>query len=199
MPDPRAGRASIFCSMNCSIAGGWDAANSKFTHMSFETREEFMMSGNCISVVACSPQRRWVGPWPPCRPRPWPRTPPTKTVGLEEIIVTAQKREQSVQDVPIAVTAVTEASLQSNRIFTVADLSSVAPGMTVKPSAGGINTPTITIRGQEQLRRRRRFGQAGLDLSGWRLPQQPARLDLRSARYCAPRSAAWPAGHAVRP
>ena len=42
--------------------------------------------------------------------------------GLEEIVVTAQKREQSLQDVPIAVTAVTEESLQANRIFTVNDL-----------------------------------------------------------------------------
>ena len=68
--------------------------------------------------------------------------------GLEEIIVTAQKREQSVQDVPIAVTAVNEASLQANRIYTVNDLSSIAPGLTVKPSAGGISTPSFTMRGQ---------------------------------------------------
>ena len=68
--------------------------------------------------------------------------------GLEEIIVTAQKREQSVQDVPIAVTAVSEASLQANRIFTVSDLSAIAPGLTVKPSAGGISTPAFTMRGQ---------------------------------------------------
>ena len=68
--------------------------------------------------------------------------------GLEEIIVTAQKREQSVQDVPIAVTAVTEASLQANRIYTVNDLSAIAPGLTVKPSAGGIQTPAFTMRGQ---------------------------------------------------
>ena len=68
--------------------------------------------------------------------------------GLEEIIVTAQKREQSVQDVPIAVTAVTEASLQANRIYTVNDLSAIAPGLTVKPSAGGIATPSFTMRGQ---------------------------------------------------
>ncbi len=69
-------------------------------------------------------------------------------VGLEEIVVTAQKREQSMQDVPIAVTAVTAENLQANRIFTVNDLSAVAPGVTVKPSAGGISTPSFTIRGQ---------------------------------------------------
>ncbi|MBV1687617.1 TonB-dependent receptor [Novosphingobium sp. G106] len=70
------------------------------------------------------------------------------SVGLEEIVVTAQKREQSLQDVPIAVTAVTQENLQANRIFTVNDLSAVAPGVTVKPSAGGISTPSFTIRGQ---------------------------------------------------
>ena len=69
--------------------------------------------------------------------------------GLAEIIVTAQKREQSVQDVPIAVTAVSEETLQANRITTVNDLSSIAPGVIVKPSAGGIQVPVFTIRGQQ--------------------------------------------------
>jgi iron complex outermembrane receptor protein len=68
--------------------------------------------------------------------------------GLTEIIVTAQKREQSLQDVPIAVTAVTGESLQANRIFSVNDLSGLAPGMTVKPSPGGSSVPVFTIRGQ---------------------------------------------------
>jgi iron complex outermembrane receptor protein len=68
--------------------------------------------------------------------------------GLQEIVVTAQKREQSLQDVPIAVTAVTQENLQANRIYTVNDLSAIAPGVTVKPSAGGISTPSFTIRGQ---------------------------------------------------
>ena len=75
-------------------------------------------------------------------------TPDTENGGLEEIIVTAQKREQSLQDVPIAVTAVTEESLQANRIFAVSDLSAVAPGLTVRPSPGGIQVPAFTIRGQ---------------------------------------------------
>jgi iron complex outermembrane receptor protein len=68
--------------------------------------------------------------------------------GLEQIVVTAQKREQNLQDVPIAVTAVSQESLQSNRIYTVNDLSAIAPGLTVKPSAGGISTPSFTMRGQ---------------------------------------------------
>ncbi len=71
--------------------------------------------------------------------------------GLEEIIVTAQKREQSVQDVPIAVTAVTAESLKANRIFTVNDLGSIAPGLTVRPSAGGVGVPSFTIRGQNSF------------------------------------------------
>jgi iron complex outermembrane receptor protein len=69
--------------------------------------------------------------------------------GLEEIVVTAQKREQSVQDVPIAVTAVTQETLLANRITSVNDLSSIAPGVIVKPSAGGIQVPVFTIRGQQ--------------------------------------------------
>jgi iron complex outermembrane receptor protein len=71
--------------------------------------------------------------------------------GLTEIIVTAQKREQSVQDVPIAVTAVTADTLAANRIMTVNDLSSIAPGVSVRPSAGGIQVPSFTIRGQNSF------------------------------------------------
>lgn len=71
--------------------------------------------------------------------------------GLEEIVVTAQKREQSLQDVPIAVTAITQENIQANRIFTVNDLSSVAPGLVVKPSPGGNSVPAFTIRGAESF------------------------------------------------
>jgi iron complex outermembrane receptor protein len=68
--------------------------------------------------------------------------------GLEEIVVTAQRREQSMQDVPVAITAFTRDALQANRISSVSDLTGLAPGTTVRTSAGGIQTPLITIRGQ---------------------------------------------------
>ena len=50
-------------------------------------------------------------------------------VGLAEIVVTAQKREQNLQDVPIAVTAITSDNLQTNRVTSVSDLSGLAPGV----------------------------------------------------------------------
>jgi len=67
--------------------------------------------------------------------------------GLEEIIVTAQRREQSLQDVPIAVTAIGGETLQANRIVSVTDLSGLAPGLTTMPAPGGSQIPQFSMRG----------------------------------------------------
>jgi iron complex outermembrane receptor protein len=67
--------------------------------------------------------------------------------GLEEIVVTAQKREQNVQDVPIAVTALTASALVNNRVESVTDLSGLAPGVNVIPAAGGSQIPSFSLRG----------------------------------------------------
>ena len=61
--------------------------------------------------------------------------------GLQEIIVTAQKREQSMQDVPIAITALTGDALATNRVTTVSDLTGLAPGVIVRTAAGGSQLP----------------------------------------------------------
>jgi iron complex outermembrane receptor protein len=49
--------------------------------------------------------------------------------GLQEIVVTAQKRSQNVQDTPLSVTAVSGASLAAKSIVTVEDLSRVDPAL----------------------------------------------------------------------
>jgi iron complex outermembrane receptor protein len=67
--------------------------------------------------------------------------------GLEEIVVTAQRRWQSLQDVPVSVTALTEEALKANRIVDVRDLSSVAPNLTVRTATGGAQIPGYTLRG----------------------------------------------------
>ena len=66
---------------------------------------------------------------------------------LEMIVVTAQKREQNLQDVPVAVTALSENTLVANRIATVSDLSGMAPGVTVRTAAGGSQLPSFAVRG----------------------------------------------------
>jgi iron complex outermembrane receptor protein len=56
--------------------------------------------------------------------------------GVEEIVVTAQKRAENLQRVPIAITAVTEASLEAQHITSTGELAAVLPGLKVGNSAG---------------------------------------------------------------
>jgi outer membrane receptor protein involved in Fe transport len=66
-------------------------------------------------------------------------------VELEEVIVTANKREQRLQDVGLSVSAVGEGALAAQRIENVADLAKVIPGLQAAPSVN--NTPVYTLRG----------------------------------------------------
>ncbi|HEX2558605.1 TonB-dependent receptor [Phenylobacterium sp.] len=65
---------------------------------------------------------------------------------VETVIVTAQKREQNLQDVPIVVTVVTGEQLQDAGVKDVKDLQVLAPGLSVTSSTGGAQT-SIRIRG----------------------------------------------------
>lgn len=65
---------------------------------------------------------------------------------IEHIIVTAQKREQSLQDVPIVVTAVSEQLLQDTGVRDIKDLTLLAPGLTVTSTSSEAST-TARIRG----------------------------------------------------
>ena len=67
--------------------------------------------------------------------------------GLEEIVVTAQKREQKLQSVPISITALNAEALKADRIETLNDLNAVAPNLTVRLGAGGNQSPNYTLRG----------------------------------------------------
>ncbi len=50
---------------------------------------------------------------------------------LEEVIVTARKREESVNDIPVAVTAMGGEQMEALRAFDPSDLAQYVPGMTV--------------------------------------------------------------------
>jgi outer membrane receptor protein involved in Fe transport len=53
----------------------------------------------------------------------------TQAGGLEEIVVTAQKRAENVQDVPIAISAFTASTLKERAVGDVSQLSSLSPNV----------------------------------------------------------------------
>jgi iron complex outermembrane receptor protein len=63
---------------------------------------------------------------------------------LEEIIVTAQKRSENLQQVPITVDVFNASQLQDRQIQTIADLTTAVPGLRTDDVAGMSN---IAIRG----------------------------------------------------
>jgi iron complex outermembrane recepter protein len=65
---------------------------------------------------------------------------------IETIVVTAQKREQSLQDVPIAVTAVSAQLLQDTGVKDIKDLTLLTPGLIVTSTSNETVT-TARIRG----------------------------------------------------
>jgi iron complex outermembrane recepter protein len=66
--------------------------------------------------------------------------------GLEEIIVTAQKREQNLQNVPVSVTALSAESLANSRIADFTDLTRAASSLTVTQATSSPNN-SIILRG----------------------------------------------------
>ena len=64
---------------------------------------------------------------------------------LDEIIVTAEKRSESINDVGMSITAATGLQLQKLGVTDVADFTKVVPGFTYENSVYG--TPVYTLRG----------------------------------------------------
>ena len=67
--------------------------------------------------------------------------------GLEEIVVTAQRREESLQDTPISITAFTENKLTDLGVFNVAQVADFAPNVTIQKQPSSNGNMGIFIRG----------------------------------------------------
>ncbi|WP_226668008.1 TonB-dependent receptor [Microbulbifer aggregans] len=69
---------------------------------------------------------------------------------LEEVVVTARKREESMQSVPIAVTALDAATLEARQIGAVEDLGRAVPNLLTTPASGSPTNTRIFMRGLGQ-------------------------------------------------
>jgi outer membrane receptor protein involved in Fe transport len=65
---------------------------------------------------------------------------------LTEIVVTAQKREQNIQDVPISVIALSAQQLKDSEVKDIKDMTALTPGLTVTSTTNESST-TARIRG----------------------------------------------------
>lgn len=78
------------------------------------------------------------------------------SVQLEEIVVTAQRRSQNIQDTPLAVSAFSGATLKQSGVDSIGELAQVDPSLNIQRSAGvylpflrGIGNGAATAVGNE--------------------------------------------------
>lgn len=65
--------------------------------------------------------------------------------GLEEVVVTAQRRSENLQDVPIAISALTADTIEKEDIHDLTDIATRVPGLTFSPFSAGQNI--VSLRG----------------------------------------------------
>jgi iron complex outermembrane recepter protein len=70
-----------------------------------------------------------------------------QTGAIRDIIVTAQKREENVQSVPIAITALDATALDSATIEDIRDLAGRVPSLVIDSVGAGPSAAAISIRG----------------------------------------------------
>src|SRR5688572_6384473 len=71
--------------------------------------------------------------------------------GLEEIVVTAQRREERLQDVPVAVTALSAEAIERRNLSEVTDLNGLAPNLQVTTAAASHSNAQVGIRGSLEI------------------------------------------------
>ncbi len=110
----------------------------------------------------------------PCASLAQQSTPePTADGEIEEIIVTARRREENPQLVPVAVTALSAEDLQERMIFDIEDLGEFAPNVTMTSGTGDWRQIVIRGIGGGSANNRDSFG-AGVYIDGVFIPGNSA-------------------------
>jgi iron complex outermembrane receptor protein len=69
---------------------------------------------------------------------------------LEEVVVTARKVSENLQEVPVSVTALSGKQLTQTNAQRLTDLASSVPGFSSRPATSPVDAPSFEIRGQTQ-------------------------------------------------
>jgi iron complex outermembrane recepter protein len=86
---------------------------------------------------------------------------------LEEVVVTAQRRSESMQDVPVAVTAATEEDMAYAQVDSVGNIQAISPSIKFDVTNSAANSANIFIRGIGTVGNNRSFeGAVGVFFDG---------------------------------
>jgi iron complex outermembrane receptor protein len=72
---------------------------------------------------------------------------PAADAGLDEIVVTARQRKESLQTTPVSVTAINVANLEETHAITIQDVSGAVPNVFIQKQPSGGEAAAISIRG----------------------------------------------------
>jgi iron complex outermembrane recepter protein len=128
--------ATAICGENHSgiLGGGFIMSNS---HSKKFVRTALALSASVSAVMAAAPA--------------FAQDKAEVDAASREIVVTAQFREQKLQDVPIAITAVSGEQIGERSQTSIIDVAGHAPNVTLTPAGAGFgNTATASIRGVGQ-------------------------------------------------
>src|SRR5262245_25776594 len=98
-----------------------------------------LLCGATAAALACAAEARAEGTPP--------RDEPTARGELEEVVVTARRREERLQDVPVAVTAFTPERLTQAQVTTARQLVGMVPSLNIS-SGNQRDFQRFAIRGQ---------------------------------------------------
>ena len=105
-------------------------------------RTTYYLFASAIALTTALPAFAQVAEQPPAAPAEAEQSTPTRDV----VVITANKREETVQDIAVAVTALTAEAKEQLGVISVTDLTNVTPGLSYTPG-----NERITLRGIGRL------------------------------------------------
>jgi len=109
---------------------------------------EFLCSAAAISLMSAAVP--WSAAAQEVRAPAGATAPGDGGASLDEVVVTARKVTENLQDVPVAVTAISGEGLLRQNAVRISDMASIAPGLTIKPGSSNASAINLQIRGQYQ-------------------------------------------------
>lgn len=94
----------------------------------------------------------------------WAQNAAADSSEVSELLVTARKREENLQDVPVAIAAFTAQELQKGGVTTIENLAAATPGLTAQTLGGTYQAPVI--RGLAQIDQTAPIGNVGVFVDG---------------------------------